>query len=300
MAEEKSSPATGPGTRLLTPRRVRELLDAHGLKPARHHGQNFVVDPNTVRKMVRDAGVEPGDLVVEVGPGLGSLTLALRERGADVVAVEIDRGLAAALAGVVDEDVRIVHADAMDVDYADLIAEHADPPRPPDDDRPVRLVANLPYNVATPIVVTALASSCFRTMHVMVQREVGERWCARPGDPRYGGVSVKIAALATATVAARVPRTAFWPVPRVDSVAVALRPHAGSPDPLERRRLFSLVDAGFAQRRKRLRNSLAAGGSTPARVEAALVAAGLDPGARAEELDLAAWRRLLGHLPDHG
>jgi 16S rRNA (adenine1518-N6/adenine1519-N6)-dimethyltransferase len=268
---------------LLTPRRVRELLAAHGLAPSRRHGQNFVVDPNTVRKVVRDAGVRAGDLVVEIGPGLGSLTLALREAGAEVVAIEIDRGLVSALTGVVDEGVRIIHADAMDVDYAELL------------DRPARLVANLPYNVATPLLITTLETGRFSSAHVMVQREVGERWCAGPGSPRFGAVSVKVAALGEAAIVAPVSRAAFWPVPRVDSVTVAVRPYALDGDAgaaAARRRLFALVDAGFAQRRKRLRNSLSAGGWPPGDVERALIAIGRDDRARAEELGLDDWRRL--------
>lgn len=272
---------------LLTPGRVRELLDDYGLAPSKRHGQNFVVDPNTVRKVVRDAQIHPGDLVVEVGPGLGSLTLALRAAGAEVLAIEIDRGLARALADVVDDGVQIIHADAMNVDYVELL------------DRPARMVANLPYNVATPLVITALESGRFSSVHVMVQREVGERWCARPGHRRFGAVSVKLAALGEATIVAPVSRSAFWPVPNVDSVTIAIRPYLVDSDvpgahvaPGERGRLFALVDAGFAQRRKRLPNSLSAAGWAASDVERALVGIGRDPNVRAEELHLDEWRRL--------
>jgi 16S rRNA (adenine1518-N6/adenine1519-N6)-dimethyltransferase len=273
-----------PGPELLTPRRVRALLDAYGLAPSKRHGQNFVVDPNTVRKVVRDAGIRAGDQVVEIGPGLGSLTLALREVGARVVAIEIDRGLAETLADIVDSGVEIVHADALQVEYASLVHGRA------------KLVANLPYNVATPLVLGALQARVFSALHVMVQREVGERWCARSGEDSYGAVSVKIAALADARIVAGVPRTAFHPVPRVDSVTVSLDPRGGAVPAEESTALFALVDAGFRQRRKRLRNSLSADGPAPADVERALRDAGLDPGARAEELDLAAWRRLAARL----
>ena len=273
---------------MLTPGEVRALLTAHGLAPSKSFGQNFVVDPNTVRKVVRDAGVAEGDVVVEVGPGLGSLTLALREAGAHVVAVEIDAGLVRALTDVVgdDPDVRIVHADALDVDYADLV-------RTP----PAALVANLPYNIATPLLMTALRAGVFSRLLVMVQREVGERWIAAPGDPLHGGVSIKIAALANASIAARVSRKAFYPVPNVDSVTVLL---TARPEPVaaDVDSLFALVDAGFAQRRKRLRNTLSRLGHEPAAVEAALIAIGLPVGARAEELDLAAWLRLAEALGD--
>jgi 16S rRNA (adenine1518-N6/adenine1519-N6)-dimethyltransferase len=271
---------------LLTPTEVRRLLREHGLAPRKAHGQNFVVDANTVRKVVRDAGVAAGDLVCEVGPGLGSLTLALREAGARVVAVEIDAGLAAALREVVGDDpeVTVVHADALRVDYDELLGG-----------APARLVANLPYNVATPIVIGALASGAFWSLHVMVQREVGERWVATVGDPAYGAVSVKVAAMAQAHIAATVSRTAFYPVPNVDSVTVALtqRPLAAAAGrEVDRDRLFRLVEQGFAQRRKRLRNALATADRPAAEVEAALAAAGLDSTARAEELDLAAWATL--------
>lgn len=264
---------------MLTPREVRALLDAHGLAPHKAFGQNFVVDPNTVRKVVRDAGVHPGDVVVEVGPGLGSLTLALLEAQARVVAVEIDSGMVRALDEVVggDENVTVVHADALQVDYAALAG-----------DGDALLVANLPYNTATPILMTALRSGVFTRLLLMVQREAGERWTASVGDPLYGAVSVKVAALADAEIAARVSRKAFYPVPNVDSVTVRLVPHA-TPPAADVDGLFRLVEAGFAQRRKRLRNTLSGIGHEPSQVEAALEAIGQSPGARAEELALAEW-----------
>ena len=267
---------------MLTPGEVRALLASHGLAPHKFYGQNFVVDPNTVRKIVRDAGVGRGDLVVEVGPGLGSLTLALREAGARVVAVEIDAGLVRALSEVVGDDaeVTVVHADALELDYEAATGGS-----------PAAFVSNLPYNVATPILMTALRSGVFATYLVMVQREVGERWTADVGDALYGAVSVKIAAVASATITARVSRRVFYPAPNVDSVTVTLRRHE---EPLvhDSSRLFALVDAGFAQRRKRLRNTLATAGHEPTAVEAALERIGRDAGARAEELDVAAWIRL--------
>ena len=272
---------------LLTPSEVRRLLGAHGLAPSKRLGQNFVVEANTVRKVVRDAGVAAGDLVVEVGPGLGSLTLALRAEGARVVAVEVDAGMVRALAEVVggDPDVRVVHADALAVDYAGLVAGEPSP----------HLVANLPYNVATPLVLRALEAQVFTGLLVMVQREVGERWAAVVGSPGYGAVSVKVAMLARARIAAAVPRTAFWPVPNVDSVTVALTPVPWRRE-ADRAAVAGLVTEGFAQRRKRLRNALARSRRPPAAVEAALVAAGLDAGARAEELDVDAWIALAGAL----
>lgn len=270
---------------LLTPPQVRRLLRDAGLAPLKSRGQTFVVDPNTVRKVVRDAGVRAGDLVCEVGPGLGSLTLALREVGARVVAVEVDPGLARVLREVVGDDsgVRVVHADALDVDWGDLLPD------------PALLVANLPYNLATPILFRCLLAGRFTRALLMVQRQVGQRWTAAAGDPQYGAVSVKVASLADARVVATVSRAAFYPVPNVDSVTVQLLPRPWK-HPVEQPRLFALVEAGFAQRRKRLRNALAAADHEPARVEGALVTIGRDPGARAEELDLDAWLRLATEL----
>lgn len=272
---------------MLTPGEVRALLQRHGLAPHRSFGQNFVVDPNTVRKVVRDAGVQRGDLVVEVGPGLGSLTLALVEAGAEVIAVEVDAGLVRALADVLPSDagVTVVHADALDTDYASLVGG-----------RSAVFVSNLPYNVATPVLLTALRTGVFERYLVMVQREVGDRWTAQVGDPQYGAVSVKVATLAQASVAARVSRNAFYPVPKVDSVTVRL---ARRDEPLtsDVDHMFAVVDAGFSQRRKRLRNALAGAGHDHATVEAALQRLGLPPGSRAEELDVQAWVGLAAALP---
>ncbi len=259
---------------------VRRLLDDHGLHPTKRRGQNFVTDPNTVRRIVRDAGVQPGDLVVEVGPGLGSLTLALLEAGARVHAIELDHGLARALADVVGPDVTITVGDALDVSYAELLGG-----------REAVMVANLPYNVATPILLTALREGALAGYHLMVQKEVGERWVATPGDKAYGAVSVKIALLATARIAGGVSRQAFHPVPNVDSVTVDLRPLPGV-DPAGVERTIALVDAGFAQRRKMLRNALARDGRTTGDVDALLEAADLPLTVRAEQLDTEQWVRL--------
>ena len=270
---------------MLTPGDVRRLLATHGLAPHRSFGQNFVVDPNTVRKVVRDAGVQPGDLVVEIGPGLGSLTLALRVAGAEVIAIEIDAGMVRALGDVLGADagVRVVHADAMDVDYGELVGDR----------RPL-LVANLPYNVSTPLLMTTLRSGVFARMLLMVQREMGERWTASVGHPLYAAVSVKVAALADAAIVASVSRNAFFPVPKVDSVTVAVTPRDAGTQALDD--LFRLVEAGFAQRRKRLRNTLSGAGHAPASVEAALRDIGKDAGARPEELAVEEWQRLAAAL----
>jgi 16S rRNA (adenine1518-N6/adenine1519-N6)-dimethyltransferase len=268
---------------------VRDLLDAHGLSPSRALGQNFVADPNTVRRIARLAEVGPGDRVVEIGPGLGSLTLALAETGADVTAVELDRHLLPALREVVEpHGVRIVHGDALRLDWDDVLG-------PPDPDRPWALVANLPYNVATPLVLDLLAGvPAIARMLVLVQREVGERLAAHPGDKAYGIPSVKVAYRADAAVVGRVPPTVFVPPPRVESALVRITRVRSPRVDADPARLFRLVEAGFGQRRKMLRRSLA--GLVDA---AGFERAGVRPESRAEELDVDAWARL-ARLPDAG
>jgi 16S rRNA (adenine1518-N6/adenine1519-N6)-dimethyltransferase len=268
--------------KLLTPTEVQRLLRDHGLAPRRAAGQNFVVDPNTVRRIVAAADLDPSETVLEVGPGLGSLTLGLAEAVARVVAVEIDAGMVDALDEVLGDasNVEVVHADALRSDLGALV-----------DGGPARLVANLPYNTATPIVMHALADPAIADLFVMVQREVGERWVARPGDPLHAGVSVKLALQADAEVALAIPRAVFHPVPNVESVMVRIRRRADAPTGQRRQRLLDLVDAAFAQRRKTLRNNLralAAGDD----LAAAADTAGIDLGARAETLDAAAITRL--------
>ena len=263
---------------------VRDLLRRYGLAPSRRLGQHFVVDHNTLRRMVAGAGVEPGDHVCEIGPGLGSLTLALREAGAHVTAVEVDAGLVRALTEVVGHDpsVRIIHADVRDID---LVVEVP---------APALLVANLPYAIATSVTLDALALEHFARLHVMVQREVGQRWTATVGDAPFGAVSHKIAAYADARLTARVSRHAFYPIPNVDSVTVRLEPRPWTRD-VPRSLVLALVDRGFAQRRKRLRNALAplvAAGV----VDDALRAVGLTADARAEELTLDTWCALAAAL----
>jgi 16S rRNA (adenine1518-N6/adenine1519-N6)-dimethyltransferase len=259
---------------------VRRLLDQHGLAPSRARGQNFVVDPNTVRRIARLAGVGPGDRVVEIGAGLGSLTLALAETGASVTAIEVDRRLVPVLRSVVEpRAVTVVQGDALRLDWSSLLGGG-----------PWVLVANLPYNVATPLVADLLdgVPAIFR-MLVMVQREVGERLAARPGDDAYGAVSVKVAYWAEAKVVGRVPPTVFHPVPKVESALVRIdrRPVPAVGAEVDPAWLFRLVGAGFGQRRKMLRRSLA-GLAGPE----AFVAAGIRPEARAEELSVTDWGRL--------
>jgi 16S rRNA (adenine1518-N6/adenine1519-N6)-dimethyltransferase len=263
---------------------VHELLRQRGLAPRRDLGQNFVADPNTVRRIAHLARVGPGDRVVEIGAGLGSLTLALADTGADVVAVEVDHGLAEALGEIVAGPggdarrgaVRVVEADALRLDWATLLG----------DARPWVLVANLPYNVATPLVADLLDTTpAIERMLVMVQREVGERFCAAPRTSAYGAVSVKVAFWARARLVGTVPASVFVPRPNVESVLVEIERRP--PPAVDPQRLFALVRAGFAHRRKMLRRSLAGVVSVEQ-----FAAAGIDPAARPEELDVDAWVRL--------
>ncbi|HKA85939.1 MAG TPA: 16S rRNA (adenine(1518)-N(6)/adenine(1519)-N(6))-dimethyltransferase RsmA [Acidimicrobiales bacterium] len=269
----------------LTRRQVRELLAEHGLSPSRALGQNFVADPNTVRRIASLAGVGPGDRVVEIGAGLGSLTVALAETGADVTAVELDRHLLPVLRSVVEPlGVRVVEGDAMSLDWGRVLggdAAGAGQGR-------WSLVANLPYNVATPLLLDLLAHVPeIDRMLVLVQREVAERLAAPPGSKAYGIPSVKVAYWADADVVGRVPPTVFVPQPRVESALVRLRRRARPPVDADPERLFRLVEAGFGQRRKMLRRSLA-----PLVEPSAFERAGVRPEARAEELGLEDWARL--------
>jgi 16S rRNA (adenine1518-N6/adenine1519-N6)-dimethyltransferase len=278
--------------RLLGPAEIRALADELDLRPTKRLGQNFVHDPNTVRRIVRGAGVGPDDVVVEVGPGLGSLTLGLLPAVAAVHAVEIDPVLAARLPATVAERapgladrLSVTTADAMRVAAADL-------PAPP----PTALVANLPYNVGVPVVLHLLAElPGIRRGLVMVQAEVAERLAAGPGSRAYGVPSAKLAWFAAARRAGPVPRAVFWPVPNVDSGLLAFERH--DPPPGERDEVFALIDAAFAQRRKALRSGLAGWAGSPAAAEEALRAAGIAPLARAETLGIADFARLAAARP---
>jgi 16S rRNA (adenine1518-N6/adenine1519-N6)-dimethyltransferase len=273
-------------TALLTPSSARGILDAHGLATRKRDGQNLLVDPNTVRRIVTAAHLDVDDVVLEVGPGIGSLTLALGDAVRRVVAVEIDAGFVTALAEVLADlpNVEVVHADALAVDLAEFVGGG-----------PARLVANLPYNVATPIVVEALASGAFTDAFVMVQREVGERWAAVPGDATYSGVSAKLGVLAEVSVELHIPRAVFLPAPNVDSVMVRLVRRPDAPVPARYARIAAVIDRAFAQRRKTLRNTLRALG-TGEEVASAATASGIDLSARAEELPPEAFVRLADTL----
>ncbi|MEV0265059.1 16S rRNA (adenine(1518)-N(6)/adenine(1519)-N(6))-dimethyltransferase RsmA [Streptomyces sp. NPDC050617] len=275
-----SSPTTDDPGPLLGPADIRDLAAALGVRPTKQRGQNFVIDANTVRRIVRTAGVRPDDVVVEVGPGLGSLTLALLEAADRVTAVEIDDVLAAALPTTVAarlperaDRFELVHSDAMRV---------AELPGPP----PTALVANLPYNVAVPVLLHMLAA--FPTIErslVMVQAEVADRLAAQPGSKVYGVPSVKAAWYADVKRAGSIGRNVFWPAPNVDSGLVSLVRRA---EPISttaaKRDVFAVVDAAFAQRRKTLRAALSGWAGSAAAAEAALTAAGVSPQARGESL----------------
>ena len=265
---------------------VRSIAERWGIRPTKQWGQNFVVDANTVRRIVRLAGVRPGDVVLEVGPGVGSLTLGLLAAGAHVVAVEIDPVLAEALPDTV------ARLRPEDVGRLDVIAEDAlrvtDLPSAPD-----ALVANLPYNVAVPVVLYLLETfPSLRTGLVMVQSEVADRLVAPPGSRTYGVPSVKLAWFARAERAGAVPASVFWPVPRVESGLVAFTRHVSPPSQASRAEAFAVIDAAFAQRRKTLRAALAAWAGSAAEAERILVSAGVDPGARGESLDIAQFARI--------
>jgi 16S rRNA (adenine1518-N6/adenine1519-N6)-dimethyltransferase len=284
----------------LTPGDVRALAGRLGVRPSKRLGQNFVVEQGTVRQIAALAALRPDDVVLEVGPGLGSLTLALLEAGASrVVAVEIDKLLAdelphtlAAHAPGLADRVEVLNADALSV-TPQTLGEPA----------PTVLVANLPYNVAVPVVLTMLAAlpSLARGL-VMVQAEVADRLCAGPGSRVYGAPSVKLAWYATARSAGTVPRTVFWPVPNVDSKLVEFTRHAppvaadtggqaGSAAEL-RQAVFAVIDAAFGQRRKTLRAALAGWAGSAPEAERLLRAAGIDPGARGESLSVAEFAEL--------
>jgi 16S rRNA (adenine1518-N6/adenine1519-N6)-dimethyltransferase len=266
---------------------VRQIAADIGLRPTKQRGQNFVIDGNTVRRIVRTSGVGPDDVVVEIGPGLGSLTLELLARAARVVAVEVDPVLADQLPKTVAQrapelasKLELVHADALRVEEL---------PGPV----PTALVANLPYNVSVPVLLHFLERfASLQTALVMVQSEVAHRLAAGPGSRTYGIPSLKARWWADVELAGNIGRSVFWPAPNVDSALVALRRHEPPADADLRERTFALVDAAFAQRRKTLRAALATTFGSPAAAEAALRSADIDPGARGEQLAIADFARL--------
>lgn len=309
------------GVALLGPAEIRELAQRAGIRPTKTLGQNFVLDAGTVRKIVRQADLVPGETVVEVGPGLGSLTLGLLEAGADVLAVEIDPVLARLLPATVAAHVpalvvgpgeagagepapraprhelvatlrdatghvrlRVLLADALDLRAL---------PGPP----PAALVANLPYNVSVPVLLTFLErfGSIGRAL-VMVQAEVADRLAAPPGSRTYGIPSVKAAWYAAARRTATVGRAVFWPAPNVDSALVRLDRRDPPPTSAAREEVFAVVDAAFGQRRKMLRSALAGLAGSSGAAELALRAAGVDPTSRGEAVDVAGFARIAEQL----
>jgi 16S rRNA (adenine1518-N6/adenine1519-N6)-dimethyltransferase len=269
------------------------LAARYDVRPTKQRGQNFVIDANTVRRIVRSASLRPDDVVLEVGPGLGSLTLALLEQVASVTAVEIDPVLAAALPHTVTEyapndaqRVRVVEADAMRV---------AQLPGP----APTALVANLPYNVAVPVLLHLLETlpSVVRVL-VMVQLEVAERLAAGPGSKVYGIPSVKAAWYADVKTAGVVGRRVFWPAPNVDSGLVSMTRREPPATSATREQVFAVIDAAFAQRRKTLRAALASYAGSAARAEDALRVAGVDPTLRGERLTVQDFTRIADVLHD--
>lgn len=268
--------------KLLTSNDIRELCAQLNIRPTKTLGQNFVNDPGTVRKIVRNAGVQAGEQVLEIGPGLGSLTLALLEAGAQVSAVEIDPPLAQALpttaqARFPEAKLQVFTADALTITGPESI----------DGATPTRLVANLPYNVAVPIVLTVLEKlPSIQTVLVMVQAEVADRLAATPGNKIYGVPSAKVAWYASARRTLTIGRNVFYPVPNVDSALVKIerRPH---PDTAAtREQVFAVIDAAFAQRRKTLRQALAGLAGSAGAAQEALARAGVSPTARGETLDI--------------
>lgn len=282
--------------RLLAAGDIREIASRIGTRPMKKLGQNFVVEQGTVRQIAAIAAPRAGDVVLEVGPGLGSLTLALLERAAEadarLVAVEIDPVLAAELPRTIADRApeaadrsTVVTADALRVSVTDLALNGSG--------EPTVLAANLPYNVAVPVVLHLLAvcPSLERGV-VMVQAEVADRMCAGPGSRVYGAPSAKLAWYASAKPAGTVPRSVFWPVPNVDSKLVAFERRDPPDGGADKERTFAVIEAAFGQRRKTLRAALAVWAGSAAEAERILRAAGVDPGARGESLDVAAFARI--------
>jgi 16S rRNA (adenine1518-N6/adenine1519-N6)-dimethyltransferase len=269
---------------LLGASQIRELAGRLGVRPTKQWGQNFVIDANTVRRVVRLADLGPGDVVVEIGPGLGSLTLALLAQVGRVVAVEVDPNLAAALPDTVAA-LAPAYSDRLEVVLADALTVRTLP-----DPQPSALVANLPYNISVPVVLSFLeAFPTLRRVLVMVQLEVAERLAAPPGSKTYGIPSLKAAWYGEVRLTGTVSRTVFWPAPNVDSALVTLTRRDPPRTPASRGEVFACIDAAFAQRRKTLRAALARWAGSATSAEAVLRSAGVDPRIRGEQLDIHAF-----------
>lgn len=283
---------------LLTARDIREIAADIGLRPTKQKGQNFVIDPNTVRSIVTSAKLQDHSSVVEIGPGLGSLTLGLLEAGHHVTAVEIDEVLAARLPATVEKYGKRADKHGQSTAAADETANfelvNADALRVTElPTAPDALVANLPYNVAVPVLLHFLEIfPSLESVLVMVQLEVAERLAAGPGSRTYGVPSVKAQWYGDVTLAGRIGKNVFWPAPNIDSGLVHIDVTRTHRDPEQRRRLFGVVDAAFAQRRKTLRAALATWAGSAQRAEELLRAADIDPKTRGEALGVADFERL--------
>ena len=270
---------------------MRSLAAALDLRPTKQRGQNFVIDPNTVRRIVRDSGIGPRDVVLEVGPGLGSLTLGLLEVAARVVAIEVDPALAGALPATI-ADRAPAYADRFEVVQADAMRVTSIPGPPP-----TALVANLPYNVSVPVLLHLLALlPSLEHGLVMVQSEVADRLAARPGSKTYGIPSVKAAWFADVRRAGAIGRNVFWPAPNVDSGLVAWTRRDPPTTAVTREQVFAVIDAAFAQRRKALRPALRGLAGSAEESIRALEAAGIDPMTRGEQLRLPDFVRIAESL----
>lgn len=278
---------------LLDPRTIRRLADQIGLRPTKQRGQNFVVDANTVRRIVAKSGITSDDVVLEVGPGLGSLTLGLLETGAQVTVIEIEDALARLLPETV-QSLQPAAADRLRVVSADALQVH-EVPGP----APTAVVANLPYNVAVPVVLHLLETfPDWRTGLVMVQLEVADRLVAAPGSKVYGVPSAKLAWYASAERVGTVPPTVFWPAPNVDSGLVRIVRREAPVTTATREQVFRVIDKAFAQRRKMLRSALSGLFGSSAAASEAIIAAGLDPTVRGEMLPIEDFVRIAEQLPE--
>jgi 16S rRNA (adenine1518-N6/adenine1519-N6)-dimethyltransferase len=283
---------TSAGPRLLGPAEVRALAAELDVRPTKQKGQNFVIDPNTVRRIVRESGVTASDVVVEIGPGLGSLTLALLEVAGHVTAIEIDELLASRLVRTIEE-----YAPNQAAQF-DLVVQDALRVRSVPGPAPTALVANLPYNVSVPVLLhmLALLPSLERGL-VMVQSEVADRLAARPGSKTYGVPSLKAAWYADVRRAGAIGRNVFWPAPNVDSGLVAWTRREPPVTTASREQVFAVIDAAFAQRRKALRGALRGAVGSAEEIDAALASAGIDPLARGESLLIEDFIRIAEGLP---
>lgn len=297
----KIDPVTAEELPLLSGADIRQLADVLDLRPTKTLGQNYVIDPNTIRRIVNAAKLEPTEHVLEIGPGLGSLTLGLLDSAQAVTAVEIDPPVAALLPETIEqwrpgsaERISVLTADAMKLAGADIVAASPAAAHGP----PSAIVANLPYNVAVPVMLHLLAElPSIQHGLVMVQHEVAERLTAGPGSKIYGVPSAKMAWYADATMAGTVGTKVFWPAPRITSGLVHFTARQPPSTTASRQDVFEVIDVAFAQRRKTLRAALGGWAGSPAAAEQILRAAQVDPKARGEVLDIAAFARIAEHYP---